>query len=224
MVNAAGLFQKAGSFDPTKLIAGAVSLVAVVPLIKAATIIRQGEIGIRTRFGKPYQKKGQWKIVRPGLCFMFPGTHSIVKINVQHQTDTLQDIVVERDRVQRQIKASITWRVLQSPEDIYRAVYRADDLQKRIVEAASAALVQAVQDGVTDLTQPLQVRASLNWYCREALREYGVQLERVNITTNAPTDASVLADAIRESQYRAELTAVLAAKEGGLEAEGIGAL
>ncbi len=175
---------------------------AIAAVAKAVTKIEQGEVGIRTRFGKPTRKDGSYReLVGPGIHFAAPFTHSIKRISLQDRVSKLERITTElpdADTRQRQIivQSTAIWGVSTAGDSVFRAAYVANnekELEKVVVGIASQGLRRSIGKLsleqarlVSDMTQDVAEE------CSYELAAYGVDLRRVTIASVSRSASEVL--------------------------------
>ncbi|KAI8641481.1 hypothetical protein BD408DRAFT_418104 [Parasitella parasitica] len=93
--------------------------------------IRQGNVGLVTKFGKFY------KCVDPGLVKVNPVTEDLKRIDITIQvTEIPKQDVITKDNVSVNLESVIYWHVV----DPYQAVYGVSDVNHALIERASTSL------------------------------------------------------------------------------------
>ncbi|KAF1800069.1 hypothetical protein V8B55DRAFT_1544096 [Mucor lusitanicus] len=93
--------------------------------------VRQGNVGLVTKFGKFY------KCVDPGLVKVNPVTEGLKKIDITIQvTEIPKQDVITKDNVSVNLESVIYWHVV----DPYQAVYGVSDVNHALIERASTSL------------------------------------------------------------------------------------
>lgn len=194
-----------GPRDASKILAPVTGILMLAKSAQSAgPIVKTGEMGVRTRFGKVVykdvwvddpeadagrRKERMAKILGPGIHFALPWAHSIQKVSVQDRTSNLEVGNFDRER-QYTAKSSITWRVRADNDSPYRALFGPENgsLGSVVVDICSNGFLNTLMDdnipekelyNAQVLFEPLQEK------CREPLAEYGVELRRLSIASCA---------------------------------------
>jgi regulator of protease activity HflC (stomatin/prohibitin superfamily) len=155
-------------------------------LFKSFTCVREGELGIKLRFGKARREKdGTPRIIRPGFVMLIPWVDTLAKHHVRQQTIRFdnQEIMI-RDGLIFRINAAVIFRVT----DIYRALFEIEDLHNSL-EDISMGVLRDVFTGRdhTNLSQTKEISALLLEELKEKAQQWGVDFLQFNIIDCAPT-------------------------------------
>jgi regulator of protease activity HflC (stomatin/prohibitin superfamily) len=161
------------------------AVVALVTLVKSATVIRQAEKGIIERFGR-YKET-----LEPGLRFIVPFVDSLVsRIDMR---ETVLDIepqpVITKDNVTVTVDAVVYYYVTDA-----RAVrYEVANFYAAVTKLAQTNLRNLIGDMTLDetLTSRERINASLRETLDEATDKWGVKVTRVEVKEiQPPSDIS----------------------------------
>jgi len=100
--------------------------------VKAFTKIEEGQMGVRTHFGKATRTSGDkegelYGIVGPGIRVVVPFTHAIKNISIQDRTNTLPEIQINSEGEQLRIESYIRWAVRKDGDNPYKALFKVED-------------------------------------------------------------------------------------------------
>ncbi|MGD1069320.1 MAG: SPFH domain-containing protein [Bryobacteraceae bacterium] len=107
-------------------------VVSGLGLSKTFNYVKEGELGIKLRFGKASRDKdGKPRVIPPGFVMMIPWVDTLAKHHVRQQTIRFdnQEIMI-RDGLIFRINAAVIFRV----NDIYRALFEIEDLHTSITD------------------------------------------------------------------------------------------
>lgn len=169
------------------LIEGVASFfVSVLGLTRSFNFVKEGELGIKLRFGKAKRdQNGEPLIILPGFVMMIPWVDRLEKHHVRQQTIRLdnQKIMI-RDGLIFNINAAIIFRV----NDIYRALFEIDGLNTSIADL-SMGILRDVLTGRdhTNLNQTKEISTLLLDELKDKAQQWGVDFLQFNIIDCAPT-------------------------------------
>jgi regulator of protease activity HflC (stomatin/prohibitin superfamily) len=155
-------------------------------LSKTFNYVKEGELGIKLRFGKAKRdKQGNPQVIPPGFVMMIPWVDTLAKHHVRQQTIRFdnQEIMI-RDGLIFRINAAVIFRV----NDIYRALFEIEDLHTSITDIGMGILrdVFTGRDH-TNLSQTKEISALLLEELKEKAQQWGVDFLQFNIIDCAPT-------------------------------------
>jgi len=155
-------------------------------LFKSLSCVKEGELGIKLRFGKAKRDKdGTPRVIRPGFVMLIPWVDTLAKHHVRQQTIRFdnQEIMI-RDGLIFRINAAVIFRVT----DIYRALFEIEDLHNSL-EDISMGVLRDVFTGRdhTNLSQTKEISALLLEGLQEKAQQWGVDFLQFNIIDCAPT-------------------------------------
>lgn len=189
-----------GGLGISKGAAGGIAggLFAVKSALSAFVRIPEGEMGVRTRFGKVvFDKSGQPKVVGAGPHGVFPFTHSIETIGVQHRDKDLESFDFEREGEKWSAKSSISWKVSEEKEHVYRALYKTQTLPETVTNICSSGLwIVLTSIDRKKLNNQHEVAGGVHELCDDDLLEYGVVLNALRIRGIARSEAQAHADGL----------------------------
>lgn len=215
--------QEVLNSTPGKLV-GAAIVTAVIGKLWPFMIVENNQTGFKRRFGKVERsivpapdnaarvtkvlralrpdKSGEPipKMVKPGLRFKVPLSHSIEVVSTQLKTTKLGVVTVDRGhprrvinpqtgeltsvdvpKVQYDIAAEIGWRVSPLGHNPYRAVDEVDDLEAAVTRICRSALGKtALWLDDTQSAKPELLTNLVNYHAYEQLLEVGAELVYVD--------------------------------------------
>lgn len=122
------------------------------------------------------------KVVEPGLVLYWPLVTDIVWASVVKQTIDLPNLTLMSKDNKTVIASGL---VVYEISDIYKYLVENYDCDKSISEIACAAIRDVIVDKTVDEIQGNNrntIDTALSKNCREALKEYGIQVNRVRLT------------------------------------------
>jgi len=155
-------------------------------LSKTFNYVKEGELGIKLRFGKAKRdKNGSPRIIHPGFVMLIPFVDTLAKHHVRQQTIRFdkQEIMI-RDGLIFSINAAVIFRVT----DVYRALFEIEDLHNSIADI-SMGILRDVFTGRdhTNLSETKAISALLLEELKEKAQQWGVDFLQFNIIDCAPT-------------------------------------
>ncbi len=129
--------------------------VAAGSVMKAFTIIPQGEMGVRTHFKQPVRTRGPhagelYGTVGRGWHWIVPFTHGIKTISIQDRFDNLEHVFVNSNEGRQiEINPSIAWGVRADNDNPFRALFIPKDEEALVtgVKNLCTAGISEVLDG-----------------------------------------------------------------------------
>lgn len=210
-------------------ITGGVAAIGIA--LKSFTVIPEGSVGVKTRFGKARRHKkgeltGQPIVKGAGAHATFPGVHSYKVVNVRHRSSDLEPSNVEVYDEQghaekRSLQASITWRVSDEGDAPYRALFEVEDgsLTQMVTNICLGGLRKTVEEqGPHVMNRTEELYSSTYQHTHEWLGRIGVALEAVQIKDSAPSEAQILANALGNLVPDDPTTSTGAARVSGIAA------
>ena len=155
-------------------------------LSKTFNYVKEGELGIKLRFGKAKRdKNGSPRIIHPGFVMLIPFVDTLAKHHVRQQTIRFdkQEIMI-RDGLIFSINAAVIFRVT----DVYRALFEIEDLHNSLADI-SMGILRDVFTGRdhTNLSETKAISALLLEELKEKAQQWGVDFLQFNIIDCAPT-------------------------------------
>ena len=207
-----------GGMGISKEVVGGVAGVgfAISSALKGFKRVPQGEMGVRTRFGKvSYDKNSIPRVVGAGLHGVIPFTHSIDTISIQDRSHDLGDFAFERDEQKYHVKSSITWAVSQEKEHVRRALFETNSLTESVTNICASGLwivmTSIDKDAMSDARE---ISQNVHEMCDEDLLVYGVLLKALRLREVARSEAQVLAGALQTNPPADNIGSHLAAVAG----------
>lgn len=162
------------------------ALFSILGLTKTFKFVKEGELGIKLRFGKARRDaNGEPQVIPPGFVMMIPWVDTLEKHHVRQQTIRFdnQKIMI-RDGLIFNVNAAVIFRV----NDIYRALFEIDGLNTSIADL-SMGILRDVFTGRdhTNLNQTKDISSLLLEELQEKARQWGVDFLQFNIIDCAPT-------------------------------------
>lgn len=162
-------------------------------LSRTFNYVREGELGIKLRFGKANRDRdGKPRIVPPGFVMLIPWVDTLAKHHVRQQAIRFdnQEIMIKDGLIFR-INAAVIFRVT----DIYRALFEIEDLHNSLADI-SMGILRDVFTGRdhTNLSQTKEISALLLEELKEKAQQWGVDFLQFNIIDCAaiPETAQVI--------------------------------
>lgn len=189
-------------------------IVSVLGLTKTFSFVKEGELGIKLRFGKAKRdKNGEPLVIPPGFVVMIPWVDRLEKHHVRQQTIRLdnQKIMI-RDGLIFNINAAVIFRVT----DIFQALFEIEGLNTSIGDL-SMGILRDVFTGRdhTNLDQTKEISALLLEELKEKAQQWGVEFLQFNIIDCAPTpETAQVIIAKAGVMLKAEALAEMARKRG----------
>jgi len=173
--------------DYSGLIEGVGSaLVSILGLTKTFNFVKEGELGIKLRFGRARRdSNGEPQIIPPGFVMMIPWVDHLEKHHVRQQTIRFDNQrIMIRDGLIFNVNAAVIFRV----NDIYRALFEIEDLNTSIADL-SMGILRDVFTGRdhSNLNQTKKISALLLEELKEKAEQWGVDFLQFNIIDCAPT-------------------------------------
>jgi hypothetical protein len=175
--------------NPTGTLSGLGGAIALGgTAFKTIAKVPQGEVGLRTRFGRPARdhdarfanttfegvagtlnpalvaREGElYGRVKPGFHLVVPFTHGIKSISVQNRVNNLEPIPIDNDDGrQREIVGRATWGVINDPKDggeyIRRALYEAAN-EEQLTEEVIGICTAGLRKVIAEYGDPQRAEA-----------------------------------------------------------------
>jgi len=151
---------------------GTLGSIPCCPLPNPYKEIRQGSVGLVTRFGKFY------KSVDPGLVKVNPLSENVKQVDVKIQiTAVPRQTVMTKDNVNVQIDSVIYWHVTNP----YKAAFGITDVRMALVERAQTTLRQVVGSRVLQsvITERDSVALEIEEIVETVCEKWGVAIESI---------------------------------------------
>src|SRR3989338_7797638 len=145
----------------------------IVGFFKAFRFVREGEQGIKLRFGKALRnKQGEPKIIDPGFAFLVPFVDTLKRHHVRQETIRFdhQQIMIQ-DGLIFNVNAIVIFRV----KDIYKALFEIENLEYSIEDLGMGILRDEVSKrNYTELEDTEKISESLLKVLRVKAEEWGI--------------------------------------------------
>ncbi len=165
---------------------------ALFTFFKGMRFVKEGERGLKLRFGKVVRHKdGRPKVMEPGFIILIPYVESLVKRHVRQQPIPLDEQVIT-------LKSGLTFRVAGilfiRVEDIYKALFDISDLDLSVKEEGMGRVrdIVAGHEDHSDLAETEKIAETIKQKIREKTDSWGVLTEDFRITVCAPTPESAV--------------------------------
>ena len=175
---------KALNMDFIPLIVG-----AIVGLFKTFKFVKEGERGVKLRFGKVVRnRQGKPKVIEPGFVVLIPFAESLIKHHVRQQTLSLEDQrIMTKDQLIFIIGAMVNFKVT----DIYKALFEIDNLDESLVDLSRAVLREVLtKKEWKELSDMEKISEELLEELKEKADEWGVEFVQFKLTDCDPTAES----------------------------------
>lgn len=193
-------------------------------LAKSFKFIREGEEGVKLRFGKAVRDaQGEAKVYKPGFTVIIPYVDTLVRRHTRVQTLELpQQTVTIKNNLSYIVDTVIRFKVVK----IYNALFVVDNLDMVMTNVSMAELRDVVtsKEKAEDMTDIHGMNDELTEKLKKHAADWGVEIEQFSIVSCVPTP---------ESQQIVNMAAGVAArvkalmdgfKDLGLENKDIGRL
>lgn len=177
------VFASILSFLPAEIVIPIIS--SIIGLFKGISFIKEGELGVKLRFGKAVRTNGQPKIYEPGFIFMIPFADKLVRYPVRQQTVELdeQEILLACGKTFK-ISAAILFRV----NDVYKVLFEIRDLVSSLDNIAKGVLREVIQKKkYQELAQVEEIAEEIFKDLKTMTESWGIDLKSVKLTNCAPT-------------------------------------
>lgn len=178
---------------------------ALFTLFKGMRFVKEGERGLKLRFGKVVRNRaGEPKVMEPGFIILIPYVESLVKRHVRQQPIPLDEQVIT-------LKSGLTFRVAGilfiRVEDIYKALFDISDLDLSVKEEGMGRVrdIVAGHEDHSDLAETEKIAETIKQKIREKTDRWGVLTEDFRITVCAPTpESATVVNLAAAARQRAE--------------------
>lgn len=173
---------------------------------KSLRFVREGQLGLKMRFGKVVRKKGVPYVVHPGFCWLIPHVDTLIRHNVRQQTITLADQrITMKDNTIWIVSAVIVYVI----NDIYKALFEISDVDNGIKNVASRTLREVLQhlDGAEDLKDISGVSKKLMDALAHEQEQWGINLKSFGLVDCAP-DAATAAFITNQAKLKLTMQAL----------------
>ena len=153
---------------------------------KSIAFIREGQKGVRLRFGRAVRdKNGKVREFGPGPHALIPFVHSLPRRHVRQEMARCEsEEVMLADNTVFIVSAVALFRVT----SVYKALFEIDDLETSIEDICQAAIRSVLsQKNASDVGNLQEISGSLLALVREQTGSWGVEFISFNLTTCAPT-------------------------------------
>lgn len=188
-------------------VAGGGALAGIFSALMPGVIIQEGQVGIKTRFGRAYRKGWLSRLFnKEGTPYgtleagfhLVPST-AIKKLSIKDETTDLKPITIDSHEKRLHIaEASLLWSVLPSGENATKAYCKlkeGEDFHKAIKGIGTAAVREALDGSPENSIKNSEiVDSTVKSLCCDALQDYGVAIKRVNLEEAARAPVQVLVD------------------------------
>ncbi|MDP3727419.1 MAG: SPFH domain-containing protein, partial [bacterium] len=158
-------------------------------LSKSIRFVREGEEGIKLRFGKAKRASGNPIVYQPGFTLLIPYVDTLVRRHVRVQTiDLPQQTVTIKNGLSYIVDAVVRFRVT----DVYKALFVVDDLDMTMKNVAMAEL-RDILTPYEDEQAMADVHGMSETLTKEIAKHseiWGVEIEQFSIVSCVPTPES----------------------------------
>ncbi len=163
---------------------------AVISIMKAFKFVKEGEEGIKLRFGKAIRNSdGTARVYQPGFAVLLPFADSLVTRHVRIQTLELkrQSITI-KNGLSYVVDAVLRFRVVK----IYNALFVVDDLDTVMQNVGMSTLrnVLTPTEDAEGMANTDHLSAELTRKLKEHEEEWGTEVEEFSIISCVPTSES----------------------------------
>lgn len=155
-------------------------------LAMSLRFVKEGERGLRLRFGQVVRRNGVPVIVEPGFALIVPKVEQLQRRHVRQQTVELQEQqVILKDNSIWMVSAVVFFRV----NDVYKALIEIDDLDAGVRNLCMGELRSVLQSlaGVEDIKDIEGVSAALLAATSERAKDWGIELIGFRLTNCMPS-------------------------------------
>lgn len=165
------------------LISAIVGMVST--FLKSFKFVKEGEKGVRLRFGKAVRKKdGQPDIVNPGFVFLIPWVDSLPRHHVRQQTIRFdRQRIMLNDGLVFYVTAIVIFRVI----DVYKVMFEIDDLDGSLEDLAMGILRDELAARAYTELGSHEISRRLVEHLRETSQAWGIELLEFRLVDCAPT-------------------------------------
>ncbi len=158
----------------------------VVAFFKSFKFIKEGEKGLKLRFGRVVRDKGNKPVVyEPGFLMMIPFIESLPRHHVRQQTTRLHNQKVTlKDGLIYDVSAIVIFRV----SDIYKALCEIDDLDGSLADVSVGVLRDELSSRNHDnLSNTVEISTGLLQRLKDRAGSWGIELMEFMLVDCAPT-------------------------------------
>jgi regulator of protease activity HflC (stomatin/prohibitin superfamily) len=174
------------------LLTGAVT--ALVTFLQSIRFVREGEQGIKLRFGKAVRIRGkngelEPKVYNPGFAILIPFVDTLVRRHVRVQTvDLPQQTITIKNGLSYIVDAVVRFRVT----SIYKALFVVDDLDRTMTNVAMAELRDVISpyENAEAMADVQEMSKKLTSQIKAHSNIWGVEIEQFSIVSCVPTPES----------------------------------
>lgn len=159
---------------------------AVVAFFKSFKFIKEGERGLKLRFGKVVRDREKKPVIyEPGFLLMIPFIESLPRHHVRQQTARLHNQKVTlKDGLIYDVSAIVIFRV----SDIYKALCEIDDLDGSLADVSVGVLRDELSSRTHDnLSNTVEISAGLLKRLKDRAGSWGIELLEFMLVDCAPT-------------------------------------
>lgn len=190
------------------------ALAPLVGVLGSIKFIQEGQRGAKLRFGKAVRdRSGQPRIYGPGFVFALPSVHSLRRLSVrQHTLNCYDQTVMLADRNVFTFSAVVLYKIHDSDDAVYRALFEIDNLTHAIEDYTTSALRDVVGHRTASTLDLTDIGEEVSTVVNAKLAEWGVDLVLFRFTDCSPTPATAETLLIA-SRVQARTDAVAAARQ-----------
>ena len=125
---------------------------AIVALFKGMTLVKEGQLGSKTTFGRAVRgSDNQIKVVKPGFVFLLPFVNSMQKAHIRMDSLELNDLnVTLKNKLSYHYSCYVAYHVSNKPEDLEKFLYKVENAQELISQKLSS----QVRELLTEIENP----------------------------------------------------------------------
>lgn len=155
-------------------------------VIKSIAFVKEGELGIKLRFGKAVKgTDGKPKIFHPGFTLMIPFAETLHRHHVRQQTINLNEQkIIFSDGMIFTVSAIVMFKI----KNIYRALFEIEDVNNAIIKLGMALLREELNNRThKELNDPEKLSTTLLEKIKNHAEEWGLEFFAFKLTDCAPT-------------------------------------
>ena len=160
---------------------------AVITFFKAFKFVREGELGIKLRFGKAVRdrKTKEPKVIHPGFVVLIPFADNLRVHHVRQETIRFEhQQILTKEGLVFNINAIVIFRI----KNVYRALFEIEHLEYSIEDLGMGILRDELSKrDHTELSDTAHVSEALLENIKHKAEEWGVEFIQFKLTSCAPT-------------------------------------
>lgn len=223
----AGFFQSGPIRTAASWVAGLIGVITLVKFFLVA--IKPNEMGIRMRNERPvYNKEGFWCFSwRTGFLFMetnryirtctsrvaakIPMLYDVRVVSIAHETRKIDPITVDSpDQVQYDLDGSVTYRVIPEGWALFASVQQSQMIDTTVIAIMTNVVSDVVRAFLCSTPDLSAIDEAVTATAQPLLREYGIELISLQLTTPRRSSVQVLRELPNNPQRFSVVRSMLA--------------